>query len=630
MIWEPGKFITFDVETSGVKPEYALQPWRIGRGDAWATSLAWVWRAEDGRLRAGGGLDPTIETTRELLLLAATNKATLVGWNVVFDVSILLAYGLEDLVMRCRWLDGMLLWRHLEMTPEYGLARSKKRPYGLKAFVKEHLPWMAGYESEIDFHDPDPTVRRKLHKYNIQDCVATYLGAEMLYDALEPSQLRAALLEAECLPLLAQANLRGMLVDTTATRDLSQSLVDTAQIKLRELAPHGVSETIVRSPKQLSKLLFNDWGLPSLKENTSKLTGKISQSTDVEVLHELAFLDPRAKWLREYREALNKRTKFCSNLLESVAYNGDDRTHPQAIPFGTYSGRMTYASMQGKNKDKRQTGFAIHQMSREKKYRMGLIAPPGYTLMEFDAAGQEYRWMAIASGDETMLQLCLPGEDAHSFMAAQLLETDYRKFVEDYHAGKPDTKKNRDLGKFSNLANQYRISAKRLRIKARVEYDLPMEMPQAELIQRTYQRSYKGVPIYWNKQIQLVKSCGYAETFAGRRVTVTGNWEKLGWSMGSTAINYRIQGTGADQKYLALAVLKPYFVKHNIYFGWDLHDGIYLYVPNAIVDRAAVEIKTKLDNLPYAKAWGFTPPIPLPFDVKVGASWGALVDWKPR
>ena len=102
---------------------------------------------------------------------------------------------------------------------------------------------------------------------------------------------------------------------------------------------------------------------------------------------------------------------------------------------------------------------------------------------------------------------------------------------------------------------QYRTSPRKLRSKARVEYDIPLEMPEAQRIHRTYQRSYPGVPRYWSTQIDLVKELGYVETFGGSRVNVIGDWSgRDSWSMGSTAINTRIQGTGADQKYLAISL----------------------------------------------------------------------------
>lgn len=628
MDWDSSRVMAFDFETSGEKPEYALQPWRVSQGKAWATSLAVVHR-EGGRSKLTGGLRPTRQDLKQFLERALDTRSTVVGWNTAFDIGWLLAYGFEKEVMRLKWLDGMLLWRHVFIEPEYDATAGKKKSYGLKSAVALYLPQHAGYEEGVDFHTSDPDELRKLHRYNVRDTTFTLILTEHFYKMLEASQLRAALIEAECLPMVALANLRGMVVDTIAANELQAQLVATAAKKLELLAPHGVTEKVIRSPLQLSKLLFDEWGLTPLKTNTSEKTGKTSRSTDKETLHELSFVDERAKELRAYREALNNRTKFAEAPLASVDYNEDGRTHPQAIVFGTYSGRLTYASKQGKNKDTRQTGFALHQEKRGAEFRNIITVPQGYTLLEFDASGQEYRWMAIASGDETMLDLCAPGEDPHGYMGARITGADYRALVERVAAGDKTAKDHRQLGKVANLSLQYRTSAAKLRSVARVQYGLPMELPQAVRIHDTYQRAYKRVPKFWESQIRLTKKKGYVETFAGRRVQVLGNWNgPRAWSMGSTSINYRIQGTGADQKYLAMMVLKPYLIKIGAYFAWDLHDGIYLYVPNDKVRAAAHDIKALLDHLPYEEAWGFSPPVPLPWDCKVGKSWGSLKDYK--
>ena len=147
-----GELCVFDWETSGVLLEYALQPWRIPKGKAWGTSLAWV-RA--GSAPKGGVLDdeslPEMlrmhrcrEMAKVMLEEAIEDKLVLGGWNTAFDISVLLGYGLDDLVAKCRFVDGMLLWRHFFIEPEYETDRAKKRPYGLKTFVEENLPRDAG------------------------------------------------------------------------------------------------------------------------------------------------------------------------------------------------------------------------------------------------------------------------------------------------------------------------------------------------------------------------------------------------------------------------------------------------------------------------------------------------------
>lgn len=363
-----------DVETSGVLPEYALQPWRVRQAKTWLTSFAHVWRAPDG-LRVGGGLAtpytrPDDALTKRMIAEFFEEvhdlKQYVTGWNTVYDISMMLAYGFEEEVFRTKWLDGMLLWRHWFIEPEYDKDRSKKRSYGLKLCVAEVFPDRAGYEEGVDFHDPSPGARQKLHTYNIDDNINTLDLTKhwwtKLYDD-DPRRLKAALLEAECLPLLAEANLRGMVVDQIKAAALGAQMDRQALEALKILAPYGVKAKIagdatdtVNSPKKMAELLFDDWGLPVYKHNrltqAQKAKGMTEglRSTDRETLFELSHEDPRAKQLLSLREALNLKTKFARSTIESALYNEDGCTHPQAIPFGTYSSRMTYASKQKRQK----------------------------------------------------------------------------------------------------------------------------------------------------------------------------------------------------------------------------------------------------------------------------------------
>lgn len=644
MDWIDERFVGADFETDAIKQEYALQPWRARQGDQrgltntvwWPTSFVAARKLSNPN-RLEYYVDKTMPSKLELkkfLLDAIDLDLTIVGWNLLYDIQCFLALGddMQELVLKAKWLDGMLLWKHYFIEPEYDMDRSHKKSYRLKDCVREVLPEFSDYEEGITYHNPTPEQLIELHTYNRKDTVLSLRLAKYFFTRLDPEQQRCALIEAKSLPIVAISNFHGMLVDQLAAAELGSKLVADAKKALKVLAPHGVTEKVVKSPKQLSDLMFNKWGLPVLKTNKSKLTGNETNSTDKEVLHELAFLDPRAKTLREYRDALNSKTKFVDTPVTAANYCGDLRAHPQAIIFGTYSGRMTYASSQGKGKEKKQTGYAQHQMKRVKLFRALITAPDDYDIVEFDAAGQEFRWMACASNDATMLGLCQPGEDAHSFMGARIEDVDYREMMRAVKAGEEwaaGPQGGRMMGKMGNLSLQYRTSAKKLMSVARVDYLIPMELPTARIIHRKYRQTYPGVPIYWENQIRIVRKTGFCETFGGRRVQVTGNWNgEREWSMGSTAINYRIQGTGADQKYLALACLKPLMVQCSAMFAWDFHDGIYFYVPKRYTDKFRVEGKKILDNLPYRKAWGYTPPIPMPWDCKVGTSWGNLKEIK--
>jgi DNA polymerase I-like protein with 3'-5' exonuclease and polymerase domains len=345
-VWADDRVVSMDFETSGLQPEFALQSWRILSGEAWATSMVWVW-PQDGRVMNGGGLVRDRLHARGMINEFITHvlhyDIRVCGWNLAFDIGVLIAYGAPiEKLRRVKWLDGYLLWRHLDVEPEYD-DKGPRRSYSLKTYVRQRWPLQAGYEADVNFHDDSLEARVKLHRYNIQDCVFTLMGCKTLWNALTPAQQRAASIEADCLVHVAEANVRGMLVDTILAQDVVIKQSTIAAERLASLAPFGVTEKIVRSPKQLATLFFDTWGLP-VQKNTA--TG--NRSTDKEVMHELAFIDPRVKEVKEYREALNNVTKFAMNPIAAARYNGDGRARPQAIVFGTYTGRMTYASKQTK------------------------------------------------------------------------------------------------------------------------------------------------------------------------------------------------------------------------------------------------------------------------------------------
>lgn len=617
------KLVSFDIETGGALQEYALQPFRATRGFGWITSYATASYA-DGEVVTDGKLQPSVSELSKFLRRCAKEDAHIVAWNAPFDVAWLIAVGLREEVYACKWLDAMLLWRHLEVGPEF---IAQPTSWGLKNAVKVFNPSEAGYEQDIDFAD----VNEELLIYNKADARHTLELATRFIkkihadepDTRSPRRLRAALLEAKCIPLVAETYVRGLTVDRAAISTLDSKLEEdsnVAYVKLKLDSPEYISPEVLASPSQLADLLFRKWNIPPVK-----VTEKGSLSTDKESLHEIALTDHRAALVHQYREANGNRTKFVTSTSASADYNNDGCVRPQARIYGTYTGRMTYYSKQGKGKEERPTGVALHQWKRDPAFRSIITPPPGHTLLEFDFAGQEFRWMAVMSQDPTMLQLCAPGEDAHAYMGARIANMQYQGLVDDVRKGVKGAKDKRQLGKVANLSLQYRTYPNTLMRVARTNYSLPMTLNQAKAIHATYLSTYLQVSNYWTKQIYMSKKYGYVETLAGRRIQLGGEWtEDKKWSRESAAINFPIQGVGADQKYLALAVLRNYLPKVDGHFYFELHDGLFIVVPDAKAERAAHEVKHLLSNLPYKRAWNVDLPIAFPVDAKMGTSWGAL------
>lgn len=627
---DPDNWIAFDVETTGRQPEHALQPWS---SHSWVSSFALFSPTHQQvcpspeRAAAHTDTEPAIREEMSAFFHKVHKEGlAVIGWNVAFDAAWCIKMGFREEVLQTRWLDGMSMWRHLTRVPESHLPIPKRKRYGLKAAVEEFLPDKAGYEADIDFHSTDSEAVAARLKYNLLDAEYTYtICCELMRQLNEPErrlQRRNFLIESSCIPLVADHYITGVHIDETAANELGGRLtVEQAHLKVF-LEAHGANEKVLASPAQLSRLLYEDWGLPVIKT-----TDKGSPSTDKGALYELSFLDDRIEKMRRYREIIGNKKKFVDNPLESCRYNTDGVSHPTANINSTYTGRMTFSSYIGKNKARRQTGFALHQMKRDDDYRRPVTAPEGFTMVEWDAAGQEFRWVAIESGDETMLDLCLPGEDPHSYMASRMTDHTYPQIRELHEQGDKQIKEVRTAGKVGNLSCQYRISARSLLATARVDYNLPWDETMAKYVHSTYRRTYPGVVRYWAKAIARAQRAGYAETIAGRRVLLEGNWRgKDQWRLESTAINFRIQGIGADQKYLAMHVIKPLLTKYGGKFYFELHDGLYAVFPNKVAEKAGHEGRELLSNMPYKKAWGFTPPIPLPWDLKIGPNWGDSVE----
>src|ERR1044072_4242740 len=128
-----------DFETRGEGDAFGLQPWRVLENKAEITSFAVV--DEDG-CTIFGELMPTVERLRTALKAAVEEDVTLIGWNTAFDVSWLIAVGLEKEVRACRWLDGEIMCRAFEND-------TSNKSYGLKPTIAKYLPEYAGYENLI-------------------------------------------------------------------------------------------------------------------------------------------------------------------------------------------------------------------------------------------------------------------------------------------------------------------------------------------------------------------------------------------------------------------------------------------------------------------------------------------------
>jgi DNA polymerase I-like protein with 3'-5' exonuclease and polymerase domains len=606
------KFIGFDIETRGQGDTYGLQPYRVLQGKAEITSAAFV--TEDGTVLFGK-LFPTVEELARMLRTVAEHTsftdAVLVGWNTQFDVAWLIALGLEDEVRACTWMDGEVFRRALEND-------TSDMRYGLKPTVAKYLPEFAGYEKDVagNFDQVDDT----LLQYNILDAALTARLARQFTATLETRQTLLSAIICQAIIPIAKAWVSGIPVDLAATDTWENEARADRDKHLQSVMLYGrirqdeqsEAEKMMTSPIKLKKYLHAK-GYPVAKTDQTEL----SKHKEV----------PLIKAISDWKKSNTAITRFIKSVRASVEYNEHPYTHPSCRLWNTYTGRFGYTSTTGK--PKYQTGIAMHQWPRKSVARDVICAPDGWLLVECDFATQESRLICDWSGDPVLYDIFTSGKDLHSYMASIIAEDEYENILDRLEQKDEHTKEMRYLAKVVNLSCQYRTGWKKLIDVGRTQYDVIFDERTAQKLHRLYRDTYTHIPIYWDTAITAGKTNGYAETRGGRRVFID-DWSRAKcWESESTAINFPIQGTGADMKCLGIALTDPIAYDAGGHYLLDLHDALFFLMPDTSAGmEAAVKIQYTLSNLPYEEYYNWSPRVKLPVDLKVGKAWGSLKEIK--
>lgn len=359
------RLLGFDVETWGDQPTFGLQPFRAGTGEARVTSYALA-SYKAGEVITGGKVLPSVDDLARFLEKAHKAGVYITGWNTAFDAAWLIALGLRDLVYANKWLDGILLAKHLTAIPTV-LGRPS---YKLKEAVALRWPERAGYDRGIDFSDmTSEGIARRLVYNQLDSRYTVELVAEYL-ERMSARMRRNAILEAESIPLVAETMVNGVHIDVQAAIELGEKMEETRRVALVKLKMRrdckSIDEAVLASPTKLRKVLFEEWKLPIIsrtKPSASAPNG--NPSTDKDTLTILGYEDERANLIKTYRDAKNSKAKFCDALVASAAYNGDGVSRPTARIAGTYTGRMTYSS---KTRDGKQGEEVVDDWEEEPVY----------------------------------------------------------------------------------------------------------------------------------------------------------------------------------------------------------------------------------------------------------------------
>lgn len=608
-----------DLETGSISGNladgFALEPWRARQGKGFITSIA-----VHGDKITTQVLQPTRGQLIEVLESLAGEEVY--AHFALFDVAWMIASIEPNRLARLHSAITKVRWRDTALLAKWCLNGRKADDmffsYSLLNLINTFKDKM-GYPGADDFirmkqaegvSDPSNPYWAERGR---QDVLWTYRLAKFFEAQLPASSKRGYVVEARCIPQIANSWLMGMYVNENALKKAEAQIeTDIAE----NCALLGLSESVVGSPAQLGRVVFGDWGFEPIAKTP---TGKPKADADTWIILAHATGDPRLKQLLKCRQALTLRSKYIKTAYEALARTGDGFMYGKPLLFGTTSGRLTYSS---ETMGGLKVSIAQHQIPRKDKLiRAYLSPPPGTNLFETDAMAQESRIMGIWSGDSEIIRIFRENINFHSHMACQIYGIAYEEFQKHYKAEEAKYIEWRQMGKLTNLSCNFRIGGKNLAKKALTEYDTFMNEMEGRKLVNTFKRAYPNVPGYWNSIVDFAKTNGYSYTLAQRRWKVPMDMLQGSdaWKVEGTVISHPIQGTGAEMFLAALSSVPDARIQTN------MHDGIFWVVDEGKAgEDEAASILERMNKTPYEDLWAMSQPLSIPLlyeGSKIGTSY---------
>ena len=387
--------------------------------------------------------------------------------------------------------------------------------------------------------------------------------------------------------VLAEMEAAGFFVDRKALYDFGESLNDGIAQLQQSIWNHAGHEFNINSPKQLGTVLFDELLLPYGKKT------KTGWSTNADVLEKLQGKHPIVDEVLEYRMLTKLKSTYADGLLKVISEDG--RIHTNFQMTVTATGRLSSTEPNLQNIPvRKKLGAQIRNM---------FVAAPGMMLVDADYSQIELRLLAHISGDETMKEAFLSGEDFHTVTASNVFGVPLSEV----------TPILRSRAKAVNFGIVYGISAFSL------AQDIGVYPNEAKAYIDAYLEKYHGVRDYMKQIVETAKAQGYVATVYGRRRYLP-ELKSSNFNMRSfgerVALNMPVQGTAADIIKLAMVNvhrrLKADGLKARLIL--QVHDELIVECPGEEAEQVRQILTEEMENAAQLS-------VPLLADAHIGHSW---------
>lgn len=425
-----------------------------------------------------------------------------------------------------------------------------------------------------------------------------------IYDMLREKGLEEIFQKIE-LPLISITEAmtkRGVLLDTKYLATLSTKYHKALKKLETNIFRLAGEEFNIKSPKQLSEILFTKLGLPTQGIKKSATGG---YSTDIGTLEKLESLHTIIPLVMEYRE-LQKLLSTYIDVLPGLVHD-DGKLHAEFLQNGTTTGRFSSNNPNLQNIPvKTETGKAI---------RNAFVATPGYKLVSLDYSQIELRIAALLSGDEYLTKAFQEGKDIHTAVAMKVFGVTEECV----------SREMRRVAKIINFGILYGMGVLALK------KNIGGTKEEAQKFYDEYFENFQSIGRYLESTKEFVRKHGYTETLFKRRRYFSGIRSSIPFIRAMAermAINAPIQGTSADIIKIAMILIHEEFARtgdlEKAFPILQIHDELVFEVPEKDVDTVVPRIQKIMEEVLEKSFLKYKSPIPLVVHASVGDTFGDL------
>lgn len=517
--------------------------------------------------------------------LYESTKILKIGQNIKYDMEVLMNYGVR---LAAPMFDTMLAHYVLQPEQKHNMDILAETLLNYQTIHIDELIGPKG-KSQKNMRDLSPA---DICDYAAEDADITL----RLYNVLKPRLKEADVedlfynIEMPLVPVLAEMEMNGVLLDTNALAETSKVFTDRmTQIEknIYELAGHQFN---IASPKQVGEVLFGEMKIVDKPKKTK--TGQYV--TSEEVLQQLRSKAPIVDHILEHR-GLKKLLGTYVDALPKLINPHTGHIHTSFNQAVTATGRLSSSDPNLQNIPVRGEDG--------KEIRKCFIPEPGCLFFSADYSQIELRVMAHLSGDKNMIEAFREGYDIHAATAARIYKEDINEVTRDQ----------RTKAKRANFGIIYGITVFGLAERLEISRD------EAKQLIDGYFETFPQVHDYMEKAKQLAREHGYAETFFHRRrylPDITSHNATVRNFAERNAINAPIQGSAADIIKIAMIRIYERFRREGIKSKMILqvHDELNFSVLPEEKEQVEKIVLEEMQN-------AYTLQVPLVADSGWGNNW---------